>query len=271
MSRRMLAHGGTSPAALVIDDTSATLTYTGAGWKHQTGQLSVAYGTQAVTNTKGDAVTYTFEGNRITWYSRMGPDKGIAAVYLDGQLDRLVDTYDTDEIPNIAVYRRSFPKIEKHTLKIVALGVQTGTRLAVQLDAEAGLESQIKGAVHKSASELLQDAGDTTNHQIVVDGFQVDRAPMRLVQHVPDQGIVYRGRGWQHTSSTAASPANAARQGESVSSVSGDQATYTFTGSGMSWIGQRCSTCGMADVYVDGRLVTTVDTYVSPLRVDSLL
>ncbi len=34
----------------------------------------------------------------------MGPDNGIAAVYIDGQLDRLVDTYSADEMANIAVY-----------------------------------------------------------------------------------------------------------------------------------------------------------------------
>lgn len=44
------------------------------------------------------------------------------------------------------------------------------------------------------------------------------------------------------------------------------RATYTFTGSGIAWIGPRRTDRGKARVYVDGAYARTVDTYASALR-----
>jgi len=41
----------------------------------------------------------------------------------------------------------------------------------------------------------------------------------------------------------------------------GASATFAFTGSGVSWVGFGCERCGVAEVYVDGALAGTVDTY----------
>jgi len=53
--------------------------------------------------------------------------------------------------------------------------------------------------------------------------------------------------------------------GAAVSSMSaGDTATVTFTGTGISWVGYQDEWSGIAQVYVDGALVATIDTYSSP-------
>jgi len=44
----------------------------------------------------------------------------------------------------------------------------------------------------------------------------------------------------------------------------GDSATVTFTGTGITWLGYRDEWSGMAQVYIDGSPVSTVDTYVTP-------
>jgi hypothetical protein len=41
----------------------------------------------------------------------------------------------------------------------------------------------------------------------------------------------------------------------------GSQAKFTFTGTGVKWIGFSDPWSGIAQVYLDGALVTTVDTY----------
>jgi len=41
----------------------------------------------------------------------------------------------------------------------------------------------------------------------------------------------------------------------------GAQATFTFTGTSVSWIGARAPETGIARVYVDGSFVADVDTY----------
>jgi YD repeat-containing protein len=41
----------------------------------------------------------------------------------------------------------------------------------------------------------------------------------------------------------------------------GATATFTFSGTGVSWIGFNCERCGIARVHLDGAVVATVDTY----------
>jgi hypothetical protein len=42
--------------------------------------------------------------------------------------------------------------------------------------------------------------------------------------------------------------------------LSGGSATFTFTGTGVSWIGLNCNVCGIASVSIDGGAPTLVDT-----------
>src|SRR5204863_311340 len=44
----------------------------------------------------------------------------------------------------------------------------------------------------------------------------------------------------------------------------GSKATFAFTGTGVTWKGYRDEWSGIAKVYVDGVLKSTVDTYASP-------
>jgi hypothetical protein len=46
-----------------------------------------------------------------------------------------------------------------------------------------------------------------------------------------------------------------------VAGETGATATFTFTGTGVSWIGFECEKCGIARVSLDGSVVATVDTY----------
>lgn len=53
--------------------------------------------------------------------------------------------------------------------------------------------------------------------------------------------------------------------GSAVAAMSaGDSATFTFTGSAVRWIGYQDEWSGIANVYLDGQLQATVDTYASP-------
>jgi hypothetical protein len=48
---------------------------------------------------------------------------------------------------------------------------------------------------------------------------------------------------------------------ESYGSTAGDRASVTFTGTAVRWIGPTNTDGGIADVYLDGAKVATVDTY----------
>jgi hypothetical protein len=235
VSEKALAQGGAATQSLVVDDASSDLKYTGKGWKHEEKVAAVYNGTQSSTHEAEDAVEYTFRGNRLAWYGRLGAAMGKADVQVDGKLDSIVDCYDADEIPNVMLYARTFPSVGDHKI-----------RIAVRADRNAR----------------------SSDKWVAIDGFQVGREELTIVEDVPGQGIEYTGSGWKHSSFgwEQASGGSA-----SWTSVPGDAAEYKFQGGAITWVGRRCPSCGQADVYVDGTLDTTVDTYMPdeyPFRVD---
>jgi len=235
VSEKVVALGGSTPESLVVDDASTDLKYTGKGWKHEEKVAAVYSGTQSSTRDAGDALAYAFHGNRVTWYGGLGAAMGKADVDIDGKPDAMVDCYDADEIPNVAVYAHTFPSVGDHKIKIT-----------------------VRGDRHSRSSD----------HWVVIDGLQVGKAEMRVVEDVPGQGIEYTGSGWKHR---ASGWEQASGGSASWTSAPGDAAEYKFQGDGITWVGKRCPSCGQADVYVDGTLDTTVDTYMPddhPFRVD---
>jgi hypothetical protein len=216
--------GTRSDDTIAVDDSSSELHYVGDGWKHEKNVWAVCDGTQSSTDRGGDSVSYSFRGNRITWYGRLGPTMGRAEVYIDGKLDQAVDTYGADDIPNFAVYSRTFASIGEHEIRLVT------------------------GGLHDWRSG---------GNSIVVDGFQVGVVEAVVVEDHLEGGVQYGGTGWTHTAGwERASGGNISR-----TSNSGDAMEITFEGDGITWVGKKCPSCGKADVYVDGALDTIVDTF----------
>jgi len=71
-----------------------------------------------------------------------------------------------------------------------------------------------------------------------------------------DPSVVYSGPGWRSDMYAALS-----NGGATASDQAGAQATFTFTGTSVSWIGGRWVEEGIARVFLDGSFVTEVDTY----------
>jgi hypothetical protein len=70
--------------------------------------------------------------------------------------------------------------------------------------------------------------------------------------------LVYVGR-WYPNASQAHSEGSAI-----LAMDAGSRVTMNFNGGGVSWIGFRDEWSGIARVYVDGVLKTTIDNYLSP-------
>ena len=84
-------------------------------------------------------------------------------------------------------------------------------------------------------------------------------SPTGYIRHEESHAAVaYTGTSWSpnglpgHSGGSARLAVNA-----------GARATFTFTGTGVSWIGYRDRWSGIARVFVDGALAATVDTYVA--------
>jgi hypothetical protein len=52
--------------------------------------------------------------------------------------------------------------------------------------------------------------------------------------------------------------------------AAGATAKLTFTGTAVSWIGYRDEWSGIAKIILDGRVITNVDTYLSPARAQAV-
>jgi hypothetical protein len=177
-----------------------------------------------ISRKAGDSVELKFSGNRLTWYGMLGDSMGQADVYIDGKLDETVDTYDADEIPNMPIYTRAFPSIGEHTVRIV-----------------------VRGTHHWRSSD----------DWVVLNGLQIGRSPVSVVDDGPGSGIEYGGSGWQHAGGWSAASGGTVSWTDS----DGNTAQYSFQGDAITLVCKRCPSCGMADVYLDGKLETRIDTY----------
>ena len=86
------------------------------------GSATPAYGDRyAVSDIAGANVYFTFRGPGIDWFTAVGPDQGIAEVYVDGVLKRTYDNYaPATKFGVVRSLRNMSDKI--HTLRIIVKG-----------------------------------------------------------------------------------------------------------------------------------------------------
>jgi hypothetical protein len=142
-------------------------------------------------------------------------------VSLDGVLLAEVDLYSPTEQIQAAVFTATGLADSSHTLVIEGTGRQN------------------------AASQ---------NALIVVDAFDVTTSGTR--HQDTDPAIAY-GQGWIQGNRDKAYSEGATAE----TNILGTQATITFTGTGIAWIGARGPQCGIARVSLDGVVVQDIDTY----------
>lgn len=178
-------------------------------------------GAALLSTTPGAQVTFPFTGTGIDWIGARGTQSGIARVSLDGAFVTEVDLYSPTEQIQAPVFTATGLADASHTLTIEGTGRQN------------------------AASQ---------NALIVVDGFDVTTSGTRHQE--TDPAISY-GFGWIQGNRDKAYSEGATAESNTV----GAQATITFNGTGISWIGARGPQCGIARVSLDGVFVGDLDTY----------
>jgi hypothetical protein len=211
------------PAPLVshLQETDPFVSYT-AGWSAGDVSMPWSGGTATVSTDPGAQATLIFEGTAISWIGYRGPDTGIAFAFLDGSFAGEIDTYS----PSARIQDTLFTATDLadgvgHTLTIEASGFRNA---------------------------------DSTGTRILVDAFDVTTLGTRFQE--TDWSVTYTG-DWVHgnlnrpwSEGTVAG-----------SNADGAQATFSFSGTSVSWIGFHSERTGIARVYLDGVFVTLVDTY----------
>src|SRR5690348_4289781 len=178
-------------------------------------------GAARLSTTPGARATFAFTGTGVSWIGARGTQSGIALVSLDGVLLAEVDLYSPTEQIQAAVFTVTGLADASHTLVIEGTGRQN------------------------AASE---------NALVVVDGFDVTTSGTR--HQDTDPAIAY-GSGWIQGNRDKAYSEGATAESNTI----GSQATITFTGTGISWIGARGPQCGIARIFLDGAFVEDFDTY----------
>jgi hypothetical protein len=174
-----------------------------------------------LSSTPGARATLSFTGTEVTWIGARGTQSGIARVYLDGALAAVVDGFSMSEQIQAALFTASGLADGPHTLAIEATGQQ---------------------------NLLAQNA------LVVVDAFEVTRPGLRIPQ--TDAAVAY-GFGWIAGNRDRAYSEGTAAESNTV----GAQATFSFNGSGVRWIGVRGPQTGIARIVLDGAVVADFDTF----------
>jgi hypothetical protein len=192
-----------------------------AGWTSDSALRAWSAGAAALSTTPGAQATFAFTGSAITWIGARGNQSGIARVFLDGNVVADVDLYSPTEQIQAAVFTAAGLAEARHTITVTTTGTQNPA-------SSGGL--------------------------VVVDAFEVASSGIQVQE--TDPSISY-GAGW-----VLGIRDHAYNQGGTAeSNTIGARATFTFTGTGLDWIGARGPQTGIARVYVDGAFAAEIDTY----------
>lgn len=181
-------------------------------------------GTAQIATASGAQARLAFNGTAVGWIGARGPDGGTARVYIDGVFAREVDTYYYTPKLQDTLFEARALADGSHTLTIEATG-------------------------NRNAS--------AAGTRVIVDAFNVTNAGVRFQEE--DTALLYSG-DWTHGNLNKSWSEGTA----SASNAAGAQATFTFTGTSVTWVGCRKLTTGIARVYVDGMFVREIDTYEAP-------
>jgi hypothetical protein len=183
-----------------------------------------------VSSTPGARATFTFTGPSVDWIGGRGPGTGIARVFIDGVLVSEVDTYSKTEEIRVPMFTAAGLANASHTFALEVTG---------------GKNAQASAAV------------------VILDAFDVPAQTISRLQET-DPAVTYSA-GWTQGNTLRAWSAGAA----ALAATPGAQATFTFSGTAVSWVGARGTQSGIARVSLDGSFVADVDLYASTEQIQA--
>jgi len=228
-----------SPQALArVEETDPSVSYT-MGWAQGDTSGTWSGGTAAVSAAPGAQATISFTGTSVSWIGGRTPQTGIARIAVDGVFVAEVDTYSKSQEIRVPMFEATGLANASHTLTIEVTGRQNAAASSALVVVDAF-------DIPAVTISRLQETDPSVTYSF---GWVQDNPVVTLIPGVTTgftQGVSLRG--WS---------AGAAR----LSTTPGAQATFTFNGTGISWIGARGTQSGIARVSLDGALVAVVDLY----------
>jgi hypothetical protein len=205
-----------------LQETDPSVSFSAGNWDQGDTSRQWSAGIASLANQPNAQVTFTFTGTAVTWIGANGPQTGMANVFIDGALVASnLDTYAPSEHLQAPIFTASGLAETSHTISI-----------------------QVTGQRNPAASDAI----------VVVDAFEVITSGVR---HQDTDAAISYGPGWIQDNRDKAYSEGATAESETT----GAQATITFTGTGIRWIGARGPQTGIARITLDGVFVEEFDTY----------
>ena len=254
-------------APVRIEQTAANIRYTGTWYTHSNPGHSG--GSAAYSPAAGAVAELTFDGTGFVWYGVRDPWAGIARVSIDGGAPFEIDTYGSYESLNQRLFGRTSLALGSHTVRIEVTGTQSSSAQGhlIWVDAFEILKP-VDGGGTPTPRPTATGAPTatptptpmprvTSSPTVVPTATPTPRpttAPLVRIEN-DDTRVQLQGR-WFLKSSAGHSGGSA-----SLSMDANNRASLSFEGTGIRWLGLRDAWSGIAQVYVDGYLRATVDTY----------
>ena len=146
------------------------------------------------------------------------------------------------------------------TIKVMGQKNASSSGLWVWVDAFDIASGTSSSASTGSASTSTGSTGSTST-----GGTSTSTTPGTTRVEQNSGGIVYSGGTWYPNTASFNSGGSSV-----LASDAGARATFTFNGTGVNWIAYRDEWSGIARVYVDGTPVSTVDTYSTPSKAQTV-
>ena len=236
-----------------LEETHASIAYTGSwsqgntakAWSGGTAALATSGPTATGVQTRA---TLTFTGSAVKWIGFRGPQTGIARVHLDGTLVATVDTYAGAEAVGAVLYEVSGLAAASHTLAIEVTGTRNPASSDIFVVVDAFDVTTSNAPPPPPPDDDPPSPGASTATRYEDTDATIVYTPGSAAVSPPNWWHGSRSRGWSGETS-------------SFNRSEGARATFTFTGTSVTWIGFRANWAGIARVYVDGTFVEELDLY----------
>ena len=113
----------------------SAVTYSGTWTSQASSTASGGYTKYA--KASGAKAKFSFAGRSVAWVAPTGPNRGKAAVWVDGVKSATVDLYSSTAQAQKMVFTKSWSTSKSHTLEIRALGTKRSASTGTRVDVDA--------------------------------------------------------------------------------------------------------------------------------------
>ncbi|MDP9053045.1 MAG: hypothetical protein M3N93_01890 [Acidobacteriota bacterium] len=212
-----------------FEQDDSRIVYTGT-WYPNSNSLESG-GKSTLTNLKGSQAIVLFNGTGINWMGTSDGYSGLCYVTLDGA----PATVDTSNAAGNTYYQKTLFSV-----------------------------SGLTAGPHRLTIEVIHQRDDTTQGSwIWVDAFDVQNGTLVAGPEIAGAGVADQGNIAANYSGHWFQDAGPLYSNGTVNGAvdPGAKVDFTFNGTGVTWLGFRDPYSGIAQVYIDGNLQATVDTY----------